>query len=276
MIIRRPYAVARGRPGDHPAHVTMSGKKTLDRILSRLGACSRRQAHAAIAAGRVQCNGRVVHDPETWVDLVRDRVLLDGEPLRARAKEVWALHKPTGYVTTAADEHGRDTVYALLPDDAAWLAPIGRLDKDSSGLLLFTNDSDLAQAINDPVSKLPKVYVVRCKGDVGDDAIVRLREGIELHDGRTSPAKVERLDADDRSTRLRIVLTEGRNRQIRRMVMAIGSRVHTLRRERVGPIELGDQPEGACRRLDAGEVQALRAAVKTARARGRPSADRVR
>lgn len=266
--------------GVDPARVTTSGKKTLDRVLSRAGACSRSQAQQAIAAGRVQLNGRVIRDPETWVDTVRDRVLLDAAPLRARAKEVWALHKPVGYVTTAADEHGRDTVYALLPADATWLAPIGRLDQDSSGLLLFTNDSDLAHAINAPASKLAKVYVVRCKGAVGDDAIVRLREGVELHDGRTLPARVDRLDTDDRSTRLRIVLTEGRNRQVRRMIQAIGSRVHTLHRERIGPIELGDQPEGTCRRLDAGEVNALRAAIRgavsRARANGRSRGDRAR
>lgn len=257
--------IARSGALPDPALLTTSGKKTLDRLLSRAGACSRRQAQQAIAAGRVQVNGRIVRDAETWIDAVRDRVLLDGQPLRARPKEVWALHKPTGYVTTAADEDARDTVYALLPADATWLAPVGRLDQDSSGLLLFTNDSDLAHAITDPASKLPKTYEVRCKGQVSDEALERLRSGIELHDGPTLPAEVERIDAGPRSTLLRCVLTEGRNRQIRRMVMAIGSRVHTLHRTRIGPIELGDQPEGTCRRLAPAEVLALRAAVKDAR-----------
>lgn len=241
--------------------MAIPGKKTLDRLLSRAGLCSRNQAQRAIRAGRVQVNGRIVRDPEAWCDVVRDRVVVDGEPLRARGKEVWVLHKPVGYVTTAADEHDRDTVYALLPADAAWLAPVGRLDRDSSGLLLFTNDSDLAHAITAPASKLPKTYEVRVKGAPGDDAIARLRNGIELHDGPTLPAKVDVLDADDRSTRLRIVLTEGRNRQIRRMVQAIGSRVHTLHRTAIGPLDLGDQPEGTCRRLTAAEVRALRAAL---------------
>lgn len=252
-----------------------TGNKTLDRLLSRAGVCSRTEAQAAIRAGRVAVNGRTVRDPETWIDAVRDRVTFDGAPLRARAKQVWALHKPVGYVTSARDEHGRDTVYALLPEDATWLAPVGRLDADSSGLLLFTNDSDLAHAITAPASKLPKTYVVRCKGAVCDDAIARLCTGVDLHDGPTLPARVERLDADDRSTRLRIVLTEGRNRQIRRMIQAIGSRVHTLHRVAVGPIQLGEQPEGTCRRLDAAAVRALREAV-SARGRGRPTRDRVR
>lgn len=255
--------------------MTTSGKKTLDRLISRAGVCSRREAQQVIAAGRVQVNGRVVRDPETWVDAVRDRVLVDGAPLQARRKEVWVLHKPIGYVTTAADEHGRDTVYALLPPDATWLAPVGRLDQDSSGLLLFTNDSDLAHAITAPASKLPKTYEVRVKGHPDEAALAKLRGGVELHDGPTLPAEVDVLDADDRSTRLRIVLTEGRNRQIRRMVQAIGSRVHTLHRVRIGPLALGDQPEGTSRRLDAAEVQALRAAVSSASA-GRPNRARAR
>lgn len=253
--------------------MTTSGKKTLDRLLSRAGVCSRAMAQQAIAQGRVQVNGRTVRDPATWVDAVRDRVLVDGAPLRARAKEVWALHKPTGYVTTAADEHGRDTVYALLPADHTWLGPVGRLDQDSSGLLLFTNDSDLAHAITDPKTKLAKVYEVRCKGHLRDASVQALRDGVALHDGLTLPARVDVLGADDRSTLLRIEITEGRNRQIRRMVMAIGSRVHTLHRVRIGPLALGDQPEGACRRLDAAEVTALRAAVSAA---AHPNRDRAR
>ncbi len=255
--------------------MTTSGKKTLDRMLSRAGLCSRAEAQRWIAAGRVAINARTVRDPETWVDAVRDRITVDGAPLRVRAKEVWAMHKPTGYVTTADDEHDRDTVYALLPADAAWLAPVGRLDQDSSGLLLFTNDSDLAHAITSPASKLPKTYEVRIKGHPDDDAIARLRSGVELHDGPTLPARVDVIDHDDRSTRLRIVITEGRNRQIRRMVAAVGSRVHTLHRTHIGPLALGDQPEGTCRRLAAPDVQALRAAVSASAARS-PNRGRVR
>jgi 23S rRNA pseudouridine2605 synthase len=244
--------------------VTFGSRKTLDRVLSRSGWGSRSQAQQAIAAGRVEVNGRVVRDPETWVDSVRDHVTCDGNVVRARAKEVWALHKPVGYVTTAADEHGRDTVYTLLPADAAWLAPIGRLDRDSSGLLLFTNDSDLAHGLTSPTKKLPKTYEVRIKGHPSEQSLELLRNGVPLEDGPTRPARVDVLDANDRSTRLRIVLTEGRNRQIRRMVMAIGSRVHTLHRVRIGPLELGEQAEGSFRKLAPAEVQALRAAVNDA------------
>src|SRR5262249_40297844 len=141
-------AVARASPS----------RKTLDRLLARAGACSRTQARAAIAAGRARVNGVVVRDPDAWVDLVRDRVLLDGEPLRARQRAVWMLHKPVGTISTRSDERGRPTVYSLLPAGLDWLAAVGRLDLDSSGLLLFTNDSLLANAITSPGSKLPKVY----------------------------------------------------------------------------------------------------------------------
>jgi 23S rRNA pseudouridine2605 synthase len=176
---------------------------------------------------------------------------------------VWLLHKPVGYVTTAADEHGRDTVYTLLPEGHGWLGPVGRLDQDSSGLLLFTNDSDLAHAITDPKTKLAKVYEVRCKGRLREASVAALRDGVDLHDGRTLPAKVEVLDHDDRSTLLRMEITEGKNRQIRRMVQAVGSRVHTLHRVRIGPLELGDVPEGGSRKLSAQEVLDLRSAVRT-------------
>lgn len=238
-----------------------TGKKTLDRVLSRAGVCSRTQAREAIAAGRVTVGGRCVRDPDTWVDVARERIAIDGAPLRARQREVWLLHKPIGFVTTADDERQRSTVYELLPTDAAWLAPVGRLDRDSSGLLLFTNDSDLANAITAPATKLPKHYAVRVTGPIGDDALRKLGSGIQLSDGPTLPAEVTRLGDDERSTLLRIVLLEGRNRQIRRMVTAVGSRVTALHRTQIGPIALGDTPEGTCRRLSAVEVQALRKAV---------------
>jgi len=230
-------------------------------MLSRAGLCSRSQAREAIAAGRVRVNSRVVRDPDLWIDPVRDKVVCDGESLRARRKEVWMLHKPVGYVTTANDERNRPTVYALMPEDMTWLGPVGRLDQDTSGLLLFTNDSDLANELTDPASKLPKTYEVRCKGLIADDAIAALAAGVPLDDGRTRRALVQRLHGDDGSTMLRLVITEGRNRQIRRMVAAIGSSVLTLHRTKFGPLQLASLREGEVRRLTPKEVQALRAAV---------------
>ncbi|MBL9077052.1 MAG: rRNA pseudouridine synthase [Planctomycetes bacterium] len=256
--------------------MTTSGKKTLDRALARTGACSRSVARAAIAAGRVQVNGRTVRDPDTWVDPVRDRLALDGSAAQAARKEVWMLHKPTGLVTTARDEHGRDTVYALLPPDLPWLAPVGRLDQDTSGLLLFTNDSDLAHSITEPATELAKTYEAECRGELGADALQQLAAGVLLADGPTRPARVERLGGDARTTRLRLVITEGRNRQVRRMLTAVGSRVLALHRTRIGPLQLGDLPVGACRRLDRAEVAALRAAVSAVPNRPRTNRGRAR
>lgn len=238
-----------------------TGKKTLDRVLSRAGACSRSEARTVIAAGRVTVNGRSVRDPDAWIDPGRDRIALDGGPLQAVPKQVWMLHKPVGLVTTADDEHGRATVYSLLPADLPWLAPVGRLDQDTSGLLLFTNDSDLAHAITEPSTELAKVYRVLAKGRLDDAALQRLAAGPVLDDGPTRPARVERLADDDRTTTLRLTITEGRNRQVRRMVAAIGSKVLELHRERIGPLALGALVAGAVRRLTAAEVTALRDAV---------------
>ncbi len=241
------------------------GGKALDRLLSRAGLCSREAARAAIAAGRVHVNDRLVVDPDQWADIAHDRVLFDGHLVLPRPREVWALHKPIGYVTTTDDEHGRATVCSLLPADRPWLAPIGRLDLDSSGLLLFTNDTHFAALLMDPASKLPKVYEARCKGHLPSDALDRLRNGVWLHEHFTLPAAVEPIDADARTTRLRITLVEGRNRQIRRMLKVVGSRVNTLHRLRIGPLALGDLPVGACRRLDDAEVASLGAAADALR-----------
>ncbi|MBL8755367.1 MAG: rRNA pseudouridine synthase [Planctomycetes bacterium] len=237
------------------------GGKALDRLLERAGLCSRAAARAAVAAGRVTLNDRVVRDPDEWADIAHDRVHFDGQAVLPRPREVWAMHKPVGHVTTTDDEHGRATVCDLLPADRPWLVPIGRLDLASSGLLLFTNDSHFAAALMDPTSKLPKVYEARCKGHLPEAALDRLRTGVLLHRHRTLPATVEPLDHDARTTRLRITLVEGRNRQIRRMLKAVGSRVNTLHRVRIGPLSLGDLPVGACRQLDDAEVASLRAAV---------------
>jgi len=255
--------------------VAAGGKKTLDRVLSRAGICSRNEARLAIRAGRVRCNGKLVQDPDAWIDPVRDRVSFDGQELRSTARQVWMLHKPTGYVTTAVDELDRTTVYALLPPGLPWLAPVGRLDRDTSGLLLFTNDSDLAHRITAPDSKLPKTYLAHCRGRLSDTALQQLAEGLQLHDGPTRPATVHRLDGDDRSTRIELTITEGRNRQVRRMLLAVGSRVYALHRSRIGPLTLGDLPEGQARALTPDEVRQLRAALP-AHATGRALAPRLK
>jgi len=234
-------------------------RKTLDRALSRAGVMSRTQAEQAIRDGRVRVNGLRERDPQFWVDLTRDDVRLDEQPLERWKALYFALNKPVGLVTTREDERGRATVYTLLADVKAWVAPVGRLDKDTSGLLLFTNDTELAERITNPQSKLEKTYECLAAGTLDDGALERLRQGVELDDGPTRPARVRRLEATPVGTRIELTITEGRNRQVRRMLEAVGSRVLALQRIAVGPIRLGALAEGAHRPLTAREVRALKA-----------------
>lgn len=234
-------------------------RKTLDRALSRAGVMSRTQAEHAIREGRVRVNGLRERDPQFWVDLTRDDVRLDEQPLERWKPLYFALNKPVGLVTTREDERGRATVYTLLADVKAWVAPVGRLDKDTSGLLLFTNDTDLAERITNPQSKLEKIYECLAAGALEDDTLERLRRGVELDDGPTRPARVRRLEDTPTGTRIELTITEGRNRQVRRMLEAVGSRVLALHRVAIGPIRLGELAQGAHRPLTAREVRALKA-----------------
>ena len=235
----------------------MRERKTLDRVLSRAGAMSRKQAEEAIRAGRVRVNGLRVRDPATWIDSAQDRVSLDDQPLQeAKALHI-ALNKPRGYVTTRSDERGRATVYELIGEVEEWVAPVGRLDRDTSGLLLLTNDTGWAERITDPRTELAKTYVCLAHGVVSDEQLERLRSGVELDDGPTQRARVERLGLEGANTRLELAITEGRNRQVRRMLEAIGSRVLELERTAIGPLRLGDLPSGRWRRLTSREVRAV-------------------
>ena len=231
--------------------------KTLERVLSKSGLGSRTQARSWIGQGRVSVNGREVQNPDHWVDLERDKVLFDGQPLRAAKKRYLLLHKPVGYITTFKDTHGRPTVYDLLGDVDTFVAPVGRLDLDSSGLLLLTNDTALAERLTNPDHKVGKTYLVKAEGVLRDEQLERLRQGVVLSDGATRPARVLRERDDGAATYLRITITEGRNRQVRRMLEAVGSAVLELQRTSIGKLRLGDLPVGAWRELTRGEVQEL-------------------
>jgi pseudouridine synthase len=252
----------------------MDRTRTLDRALSRSGAGSRTQARAWIEAGRVRVNGRVVRDPGQWVDPTSDRITLDGDDLRAAQRVYLALHKPKGYLTTRSDPQGRATVYDLLGELPAWVAPVGRLDRDTSGLLLFTNDSDLADRITDPEHHLPKTYVVATRREVEDEALERLAKGLELDDGPTRPAKVRRLEPEGKRARIELVLREGRNRQVRRMLEAVGHKVVALERIAIGPVRLAGLAVGSHRPLTRAELTGLRgvSARKPTARRGRGAA----
>ncbi|HLY17007.1 MAG TPA: pseudouridine synthase [Bryobacteraceae bacterium] len=232
--------------------------KTLERVLSKAGLGSRTEARSWIGAGRVAVNGKVVRTPEHWVDFARDRVTVDGQPLRSARKVYLLLYKPKGYITTYTDPEGRPTVYDLLKGAGGWLAPVGRLDLDTTGLLIMTNDTQFAERLTNPDYKVPKTYQVKCADLLSDEQIARLRAGVELSDGPTRAAVVERLRDSGKYSHLEITISEGRNRQVRRMVDAIGSKVLKLVRVAMGPIRIGDLPIGKWRHLTDAEVRALR------------------
>lgn len=233
--------------------------KTLERVLSKAGAGSRVDARGWIRAGRVKVNGQVVRDPDTWVDMKRDRVRLDGKPLQARERVYLLLYKPTGYLTTYRDPQGRPTVYDLIADLGTFVSPVGRLDLDTSGLLLMTNDNQLAERVTNPESHLPKTYLVKSSMRLTDEQLAQLRDGIQLTDGPTRPARVRRVRDSEKYTHLEITLTEGRNRQVRRMIEALGATVLKLVRVKIGSISIGTLQIGRWRLLTDQEVRVLRA-----------------
>jgi 23S rRNA pseudouridine2605 synthase len=230
----------------------------LARALSKLGYCSRSRAAELIVAGRVKWNGTVRRDPEAPVHLGKDKIEIDGQPLAASSKIYLALNKPRGVVTTAADEKHRETVYGYLPANLPWVAPVGRLDKASEGLLLLTNDSEWAARITAPETHLDKTYHVQI-GAIADDSLLQeLRNGIRAKDGEFLGVKSVRvLRSGERNSWLEIVLDEGKNRHIRRMLETLKIEVLRLVRIAIGPLFLGDLPKGAIRVLEPEEKQTL-------------------
>jgi len=231
--------------------------KTLERVLSKAGVGSRVDARSWTHAGRVRVNGQITRNPDQWIDMKRDRVLFDGEPLVARERIYLLLYKPTGYLTTYKDPEGRPTVYDLIADAGTFLSPVGRLDLDTSGLLLMTNDNQFAERVTNPNSHVPKTYLVKASAVLTDTQLQQLRDGIELADGPTRPALVTRLRDSGKYTHFEITLTEGRNRQVRRMVEALEAKVLKLVRVRIGHIAIGRLPIGKWRLLTAAEVASL-------------------
>jgi 23S rRNA pseudouridine2605 synthase len=231
--------------------------KTLDRVLSKAGLGSRTDARSWIGAGRVAVNGKPVRTSDFWVDLDRDRVAFDGRPLASARKRYLLLYKPKGYLTTYKDPEGRPTVYDLLPDIKDWIFPVGRLDQDTTGLLILTNDAAFGDYITSPRSKVPKTYLVKTSARLSDEQLDRLRQGVDLTDGSTRPAVVERIRDSARSTFFEITITEGRNRQVRRMVEALDAKVLKLVRTRIGPIGIGKLEIGKYRDLSVEEVKML-------------------
>ncbi len=233
-------------PGDRPL-------KTLERVLSKAGLGSRSEARRWIGAGRVKVNGGVEGDPNRWVDLERDEITFDDKPLERAETTYLLLHKPAGYLTTYRDPEGRKTIYDLLPDRERYLFPVGRLDLDTSGLLILTNDTAFAERLTNPDYHVPKTYRVKASKPLSDEQLDHLRNGLELRDGPTRPAIVNRIGP----ATFEITITEGRNRQVRRMVEALDAKVVKLARIAIGDVKDGELEPGKTRALTADEVRVL-------------------
>lgn len=233
-------------------------KQRLQKLIAAAGLASRRQAEEWIRAGRVSVNGRTAQLGEQ-ADPARDRVLVDGRELPKVEKKIWLLlNKPVGYVTTRRDPQGRPVVTDLVRDERARLFPVGRLDLNTEGLLLLTNDGDLAWRLSHPRHEVEKTYLVRLRGELSTAARRQLEAGVRLADGLTAPARVTRVRRTGSHTWFELTLHEGRNRQVRRMCEAVGGTVSRLKRIRYAFLDLKDLRLGQYRRLTDDEVARLR------------------
>jgi 23S rRNA pseudouridine2605 synthase len=228
----------------------------LAKYLAHAGVASRRAAEVLIAEGRVSVDSQLVTDPARDVG-EENEVTVDGRPLAGAERRVmYAVNKPVGVLSTAQDTHGRPTVVSLVPEEGLRLYPVGRLDADTSGLILLTNDGELANRLTHPSFEVPKTYRVTLGGrPFADDALQALRDGVQLEDGMTAPAIVRRVGGSV----IELTIHEGRNRQVRRMCEALGKRVAELKRVQFGPLRLDGLPGGGHRRLSAREIERLRA-----------------
>jgi pseudouridine synthase len=232
---------------------------TLDRVLSRFGLASRTAARQAILAGRLKVNGKVARDPDLWVEPDRASLHLDGQRLRPARKTYLLFYKPKGVITSHGDPAGRKTVYEYLGDLGKWVSPVGRLDKDTSGLLLLTNDTEFADLVTDPQSKVLKTYLVKTSGILREETISKLSAGVEMKRGDfASPISVRRLEDRGKYTWLEVVLAEGKNREVRRMIEAVGFKVLKLVRTGLGALTLAGLEVGKWRELTPTEVAAFR------------------
>ncbi|HTF99282.1 MAG TPA: pseudouridine synthase [Nitrospirota bacterium] len=234
-------------------------EERLQKIISAAGITSRRAAEQLILEGRVRVNGKVVVELGTRADAAKDHIKVDGKLINPRQPRTYImLNKPAGYVTTLSDPEGRPTVLELLKGLKIRVYPVGRLDYNTEGLLLLTNDGDFAHRITHPRHELPKTYRVKVKGVLEDRQITELEEGIYLDDGRTAPAKLRKLGKEEVNSWLEITIHEGRKRQVRRMFDRVGHSVIKLKRVKVGPLMLGDLGEGVYRHLTAEEIEAFK------------------
>jgi 23S rRNA pseudouridine2605 synthase len=234
----------------------------LQKILSKAGITSRRKAEGLILQGRVSVNGKIVRELGTKAVLGRDEIRVDGKIIKPETEGiVLVLFKPRRCVTTLHDPQGRPTVADFVSKFPMRLYPVGRLDYDVEGLLLLTNDGELAHRLQHPRYKVPKTYLVKVRGHPPEEAVARLQQGVNLEDGITAPAELIVMEDDQKATWLSLTLREGRKHQVKRMCAAVGHPVLRLRRTKVGPIELDNLRPGEIRRLKSREVRTLRKRV---------------
>jgi len=233
----------------------------IQKIISAAGITSRRAAEELITEGRVRLNGTVVTELGTKADASKDHIKVDGKLINPKQPLTYVmLNKPAGFVTTMSDPEGRPTVQDLLKGIKVRIYPVGRLDYNTEGLLLMTNDGDFAHLVTHPKHEFPKTYLAKVKGVVEDGQIANLEQGIYLDDGKTAPARIKKIRKEEANSWLEITIHEGRKRQVRRMFDRVGHSVIKLKRIKTGNLTLGDLPEGSYRYLTPGEVQGLREA----------------
>jgi 23S rRNA pseudouridine2605 synthase len=271
----RPPAKRRPRPAA-PRTNPQQGER-LQKVLAAAGLASRRDAEELILEGRVEIDGQVVTELGTRVDLHHQEISVDGESLSRPKLVYFAVHKPAGVVSTARDPAGRPRVIDLLPPDAGRVFNVGRLDLESEGLILVTNDGELANQLTHPRHGVKKVYEVQVAGQPEPEVLAQLRKGVYLAEGFARAVNIRVKGRRKNSTILEMVLDEGRNREVRRLFARVGHKVQRLTRIAVGPLRLGEMPRGAVRRLTPEEVRKLRSLVgksPTATERKRPPRSR--
>ena len=234
-----------------------SKRLTVDRLLSKLGIASRGTSQEWISAGRVRINGRVVRDPATWVLWPKDAVSIDDQPIQDSVKRFFLFHKPKGVITTHSDEQGRKTIFDVLPADMGYMHAVGRLDQATSGLLLLTNDSALSSYLTDPAHKVMRIYLVSVRGEFTEAQAIEATAGVLDGGERLQCHSVKIQKSSGRESHLEVVLTQGKNREIRRLFKTLGHEVTRLRRIQYGPFKLEELPSGAWREIPIEDVRKM-------------------